>query len=162
MAKTKRRKTSNALVAAAGEHYVAYKLSRLGYLAAPLRLGAPAADLLASTLDGGRTVAIQVKTTQSALRTRGRGDAKRPHHLEFPLGHAAIEKGSDRLIFCFVDLRGGEDGSSPDVYVVPASHILRYYEGENIRQYSFFRHHPPVQEMAPFKNNWKPVISALS
>jgi len=124
---------ANALVAAAGEHYVAYKLSCLGYLAAPVRLGAPAADLLASTPDGGRTVAIQVKTTQSALRTRGRGDAKRPHHLEFPLGHAAIEKASDKLMFCFVDLRSGHDDTSPDVYVVPAAQLLKEYEGKNIR-----------------------------
>jgi hypothetical protein len=65
---------NKTLIAAAGEYFVAYKLSCLGYLAAPVRLGSPATDLLASTLDGGRTVAIQVKTTGWAERTRGRGD----------------------------------------------------------------------------------------
>src|SRR6266404_5158080 len=116
---------NKTLIAAAGEYFVAYKLSCLGYLAAPVRLGSPATDLLASTLDGGRTVAIQVKTTGWAERTRGRGDKKTPHHLEFPLGHAAVEQASDRLIFCFVDLRGNQPDISPDVYVVPATTILK-------------------------------------
>lgn len=150
------------LVAAAGEHYVAYKLSCLGYLAAAVRVGSPAADLLASTPDGGRTVAIQVKTTQWAERTRGRGERKVPHHLEFPLGHTAVEKASAKLIFCFVDLRGSEPDTMPDVYVVPAAVILKEYKGKNIRQYSFFRHHRSIQHMAPFKNRWEPVVKALS
>ena len=162
MSKMTNRKMANSMVAAAGEHYVAYKLSCLGYLAAPVRIGAPAADLLASTPDGGRTVAIQVKTTQTALRLRGRGDAKHPHHLEFPLGHAAVEKASDKLIFCFVDLREGQDGTSPDVYVVPAAKLLKEYEGKDIRQHSFFRHHRSVDQMARFKNNWRPIVDALS
>ncbi|MGH7612528.1 MAG: hypothetical protein ACREMW_00620 [Gemmatimonadales bacterium] len=153
---------NNTLVAAAGEHYVAYRLSCLGYLAASVRVGSPAADLLASTLDGGRTVAIQVKTTQSALRTRGRGEGKVPHHLEFPLGHAAVEKASDKLLFCFVDLRGSHPATTPDVYVVPAAVILKEYKGKNIRQHTFFRHHRSIEHMAPFKNAWEPLIKALS
>ncbi len=153
---------NKTLVAAAGEHFVAYKLSCLGYLAAPVRLGSPATDLLASTLDGGGTVAIQVKTTGWAERTRGRGNKKAPHHLEFPLGHAAVEKASDRLIFCFVDLRGNQPDIPPDVYVIPAGTILKEYKGANIRQHSFFRHHRSIEHMSPFKNEWKPIIRALS
>ncbi|MFN3408723.1 MAG: hypothetical protein ACK45B_07000 [Limisphaerales bacterium] len=153
---------NKTLVAAAGEHFVAYKLSCLGYLAAPVRIGSPATDLLAATLDGSRTVAIQVKTTGWAERTRGRGTNKTPHHLEFPLGHAAVEKASDSLIFCFVDLRGSAPDTLPDVYIVPAKTLLAEYKGWDIRQHSFFRHHRPIEHMAPFKNEWKPVIKALS
>lgn len=153
---------NKTLVAAAGEHFVAYKLSCLGYLAAPVRLGSPATDLLASTLDGGRTVAIQVKTTGWAERTRGRGDNKTPHHLEFPLGHAAVEKASERLIFCFVDLRGNQPDTPPDVYVVPAATILKEYKDTDIRKHTFFRHHRSIEQMAPFKNEWKPIINALT
>jgi hypothetical protein len=76
---------NKTLVAAVGEHFVAYKLSCLGYIAAPVRLDSPATDLLASTLDG-RGVVIQIKTTGWAERTRGRGANKTPHHLGFPLG----------------------------------------------------------------------------
>ena len=153
---------NRTLVAAAGEHYVAYKLSCLGYLAAPVRLGSPATDLLASTLDGGRTITIQVKTTGWAERTRGRGASKVPHHLEFPLGHAAVERASSKLIFCFVDLRGSKSETIPDIYVVPAAVVLKEYKGKNIRKHSFFRHHRSIEHMARFKNNWTPVIRALS
>jgi hypothetical protein len=152
---------NTTLVAAAGEHYVAYKLSRLGFLAALVRQGSPTTDLLASSLDGARTVAIQVKTTIMAGRTRGRGAEKVLHHLEFPLGHKAVEKASPKLIFCFVDLRDDQVGIPPDVYVVPASAIQSYYKGWDIRQYSYFRHHPEVKRMTPFKNDWTPVIKAL-
>jgi len=152
---------NKTLVAAAGEYFVAYKISCLGYLAAPVRGGSPSTDLLASTIDGGRTVAIQVKTTGWAERTRGRGNNKTPHHLEFPLGHAAVEKASKALIFCFVDLRGSHSEAVPDVYIVPAATLLAEYEGKNIRQYSFLRHHREIEHMTPFKNNWEPVRKAL-
>lgn len=115
---------NKTLVAAAGEHYVAYKLSCLGFLAALVRQGSPATDLLASSLDGARTVAIQVKTTNWAQRTRGRGTGKVLHHLEFPLGHAAVERASPKLIFCFVDLLANQPNRPPDIYVVSASVIL--------------------------------------
>ncbi len=153
---------NSTLIAGAGEHYIAYKLSCLGFLAALVRQGSPTTDLLASSLDGARTVAIQVKTTGWAERTRGRGTNKTPHHLEFPLGHAAVEKASERLIFCFVDLRGSQPDIPPDVYIVPATTIIAEYKGANIRQHSFFRHHRAIEHMAPFKNEWKPIIKALS
>src|SRR5205085_4875506 len=72
---------NKTLIAAAGEHYVAYALSCLGFTAALVRQGAPSIDILASTLDGGRTIGIQVKTTEWAERTRGRGEEK--NHLSF-------------------------------------------------------------------------------
>ena len=153
---------NSTLTAAAGEHYVAYKLSCFGFLAALVRQGSPSTDLLTSNLDGSKTVAIQVKTTILAGRTRGRGENKVPHHLEFPLGHAAVERASPKLIFCFVDLRDNQVGIPPDVYIVPASEIQSYYKDDDIRQYSYFRHHPKVEEMELFKNNWQPIIAALS
>ena len=153
---------NKSLVAAAGEHFVAYKLSVLGYLAAPVRVGSPATDLLASSLDGGRTVAIQVKTTGWAERKKGRGENKVPDRLEFPLGHAAIEKASDRLIFCFVDLRGGFPENLPDIYVIPAAVILAEYKGMDIKKHPWLRHHRPIAHMEPWRNNWKPVNDALS
>ena len=153
---------NSKLTAAAGEYYVGYKLSCLGYIAGFVRAGVPAADLLASTIDGGRTVAIQVKTTFWAERTRGRGDAKKPAELQFPLGHRAVEDAAPNLIFCFVDLRGYLPNVSPDVYVIPAKVILKDYKGINVRQWSYFRLHRPIDYMAAYKNNWKPIQTALS
>ena len=155
------RSLSPHLTATAGEHFVASKLALLGYIPALVRQGAPSVDILASTIDGGRTVAVQVKTTEWAMRTRGRGDKKRPHELQFPLGHHAIELTEDSSIFCFVDLKVHDKAASPDVYVVPAKILKREYQGENIRQYSYFRHHRTIKHMECFKNNWKPFLDAL-
>ena len=150
------------LVAAAGEHFVAYSLSCLGFTAALVRQGAPSIDILACNLSGSKTVGIQVKTTAWAERTHGRGEEKKVFQLQFPLGHRAIEEASPDTFVCFVDLRGFDFAARPDVYVVPTRVHKELYKGHNIRQYSFFRHHRPVDEMAPFKNVWQPIIQALS
>lgn len=152
---------NKTLVAASGEHYVAYKLSCFGYLAAFVRQGSPSTDLLASSLDGQRAVAIQVKTTSWAQRTSGRGVNKAASRLEFPLGHNAVDRSSAKLIFCFVDLRGNNPDLPPDIYVVPAALIHKEYFGQNIRQQSYFRHHRSIDHMAPFKNNWNPIHEVL-
>jgi hypothetical protein len=153
---------NTTLVATAGEHYVAHKLSCLGYLAALVRQGSPTIDLLASTVDGGRTVGIQVKTTTDAQRLHGRGTNRHVTELQFPLGHNAIEQSSDTVIFCFVDLHSSERNSPPDVYVVPATTLKAEYAGINIRRYRYFRHHRPIEHMRPFKNQWNPLIEALA
>ncbi len=81
---------NTTLVAAAGEHHVAYKLSCFGYLAALVRQGSPAIDLLASNQDGGRTVGIQVKTTSDARRWSGPKNKKVLSELQFPLATATF------------------------------------------------------------------------
>lgn len=150
------------LTATAGEHFVAYKIAMMGFVPALVRQGSPVIDLLASSVDGGRTVGIQVKSTSWAERTRGRGDLKQPAELQFPLGHRAIEETADSTIFCFVDLRDRTPEDPPDVYVVPAKVLKKEYMGVNIRQHSYFRHHRAIQRMASFKNNWDPIRKALT
>lgn len=149
------------LTATAGEHFVAHKIALLGFLPALVRQGSPSIDLVASRPDGGRTVGIQVETTSTALRTRGRGEKKTPFQLQFPLGYHAIEATADSTIFCFVDLRGGDPALSPDVYVVPADQLKKEYAEMDIRQYSYFRHHREIERMSGYKNNWQPIIEAL-
>ena len=153
---------NSKLTAGAGEHYIAYILSCFDYIGALVREGSPTIDLLASNLNGSKTIGIQVKTTESALRMRGRGKNKVPYELQFPLGHKAIENAVPNLIFCFVDLRGRNPDETPDVYVVPAKVLIDYFEGVNIRQWSYFRLHWSVDRLATYKNNWQPVHEALS
>ena len=153
---------SHQLTATAGEHFIAYKLAMLGFIPALVRQGSPTIDLIASSPDGGRTVGLQVKTTSFAVRTRGRAEKKVPHELQFPLGHHAVEVTADSTIFCFVDLKSGSKEEKPDVYVVPASELKKEYEGIDIRRHTYFRHHRPIQHMEKYRNNWAPVIHALS
>lgn len=153
---------NTTLIAAAGEHYVAYMLSYLGFIAALVRQGAPSIDVLASNLTGSKSIGIQMKTTEWAVRTRGRGREKKPFQIQYPLGYRAIEQASPNTVVCFVDLRRFEIVQSPDVYVVPTKVLITHYEGKDIRQYRYFRHHRPVKEMAKYKNDWTPIVSALT
>ena len=96
-------------------------------------------DLLASNSSGSKTIAIQVKTAKSALRRRGRGDKKKPHHLEFTLGKKAVKQKRNELIFCFVDLNGLDPEQRPDVYVIPAIDLCRHYENSDVGKHKWFR-----------------------
>jgi len=65
-------KRATTLTGAAGEHYVAYKLSAMGYPTALTRGGSPVIDLMVGDLSGNGSVSIQVKTrTAPAVFTRG-------------------------------------------------------------------------------------------
>lgn len=152
---------NSKIIGGAGEHYVAYALSCFGYIPALVREGSPTIDLLVSNLIGSRTLAIQVKTTAYAKRTRGRGNNKKPYELQFPLGHRSIEKAVPELIFCFVDLNTLNPETKPDVYVIPASVFIKHYEGKDIKQYKWLRLHWTIERMEKFKNNWEPIHEGL-
>jgi len=153
---------NSKITGGAGEHYVAYALSCLGFMPALVREGSPVVDLLASNMSGSRAVAIQVKTAKSAVRKRGRGTDKKPHHLEFTLGKAAIRREKQDLMFCFVDLRGGTPDNKPDVYVIPGKKLIDRYHGKDIDKQKWFRLHWPVEDMEEYKNNWEPIKQYLN
>lgn len=155
--------SNSKLVGGAGEHYVAYVLSCFGYICALVREGAPTVDLLASSIDGSKAISIQVKTSKHALRKRGRGDNKKPHHLEFTLGRQAVKNAQESFIFCFVDLHGLKDPLKvPDVYVIPSEVIRDHYEEKDLDSIKWLRLHWGVEKMEFFKNNWEPIIERLS
>jgi hypothetical protein len=149
------------LVGAAGEHYVAYVLSCFDYICALVREGSPTIDLLASNIDGSKTISIQVKTSKSAKRKRGRGDNRKLHHLEFTLGKKAIQNSASNFIFCFVDLRGINPSNTPDVYVIPSEVIKNHYEDKDLSKIKWLRLHWTIEKMDLFKNNWDPMHKFL-
>ena len=155
---------SSKLTGVAGEYYVAFQLSARGFIVAMPRDGSPTVDILACNEDGSRTIAIQVKTTAEAERTRGRGDEKVLDHLEFPLGKASAQRSSD-LLFAFVDLHNDKeniDAKSPDadVYFVPST-IVRDACSDWLEKVKWLRWHQSIEMMAPYKNNWKLVEDRL-
>ncbi|NOH31692.1 hypothetical protein [Vibrio mediterranei] len=152
---------NSKLIGTAGEHYVAYKLSSMGYVAAIPREGAPTVDILACSVDASKVVSIQVKSTEWAKRDRGRGDNRKLHHLEFPLGHKAARYNNENLIFTFVDLNGLDwDEEAPDVYVVPSTFIYDFCKGW-VDGAKMVRFHVRIDEASQFKNNWEPIRKAL-
>lgn len=149
------------LTGTAGEHYVAYKLSCLGYVAALPRGGSVGVDILVGNREGTRTVAIQVKTTDWAVREKGRGDARSPHELQFPLGFKAARIDNPNLLFAFVDLRGITSDEPPDVYLVPSTFVCDHCR-EWIDDAAMARFHIEIAKLEPFKNNWSLIDEALT
>lgn len=93
------------LVGPAGEHYVLFRLYRLGLMAALAPPGAPDVDVLVLTPDQEVAAQVQVKT-----RTYGtdKGWHMKPKHEQLI---------DDRLFYAFVDL---EPESAPVTYVIPS------------------------------------------
>ncbi len=108
-----------AITAAAGEFYVAHRLSARGFVVAIPRANVPSLDLLVSDASGAQSVSIQVKTSSGAWREHKRNPERA--HWEFDVGEKCMHQRSDRLFYTFVDLNWGD--GSPRVFVVP-SHVV--------------------------------------
>jgi len=79
----KKEKHQSQLTGVAGVHYVASYLSFHGLHAVPTTRNVRGPDLVVCNADGSDTMSVQVKTTEWAGRTRGRGENKKPHHREW-------------------------------------------------------------------------------
>lgn len=99
-----------ALVGPAGEHYVLYRLYRLGILASLAPPGTPTVDILILDINGDDVVAtLQVKT-----RTFGRDGG---WHMSEKHERAV----ADRLFYALVDLEQGH----PTTYVIPSAEVAK-------------------------------------
>jgi hypothetical protein len=154
-----RNKMQTKLTCAAGEHYVAYVLFSLGYIAALTRDGVPGVDILACDQEGNRSLTIQVKATHEAGRP---WPPNPPERLEFPLGLGSAKHTGD-LLFAFVDLRwDGRDGKEvvPDMYLVPSAfvhgHCAPWVDAAKMVLFQI-----DIDKMAPFKNNWEMLKARL-
>ena len=163
---------ADALTGAAGVYCVAAQLNAMGYHAALTIRSVPHVDLLASTLDGSRSVALQVKTARFASRWRGRKDEKVIFEYQFAMSEnswqAALK--SKDLLFAFVDLRCDRVNplsELPDIFIVPTSYLKTYYRrcvrhfGGDPANWKWKRLHAPASEFDKYKNNWKLLVTSL-
>ena len=146
-------KRSGILTGTAGVYFVASQLTAKGFHAAPTFGNAPSVDILVGMADGAATLSIQVKTSWSALKTRGRGDKKQPHHYEWDVGERSAKLNQPGLFFAFVNLKG-VGTEMPDVFIVPSSITYKYFERFFESGLSRWRWHPETEAAEPFKNNW--------
>jgi len=108
-----------ALTGAAGEHFVAYKLSAMGYPVALTRGGSPTVDLMVGDLQGRSAVSIQVKTSNWAWR--GYKLKTEKNHWEWDVGKKALKLRGNSIFYAFVDLKWDDDDLPlPDVFIVPS------------------------------------------
>lgn len=151
---------SSQLIGVAGVHFVASRLSFLGFHAVPTTRNVRGPDLLVSSIDGSKGLSIQVKTTIWAMRTRGRGNSKKPHHYEWDIGWPSARENHLNLFFALVDLKEFQD--MPDVFIVPSAIIFKYFEGGDPNTWPRARYHPEIAEIDPYKNKWDLLETALT
>lgn len=157
--KTKR---SGILTGTAGVYYVASRLAAEGFHAAPTFGNAPHVDILVGQSDGAAILSIQVKTSWRALKTRGRGKNKQPHHYEWDVGERSAKLNQPDLFFAFVDLKSGGI-ELPDVYIVPSEVVAKafdrpYFKSGTKRRW---RWHPNLEVVEQYRNNWNLLEDCL-
>lgn len=122
----KKSSRATALTGAAGEHYVAYKLSAMGYPTALTRGGSPVIDLMVGDLTGTRSLSIQVKTSSSAKRNYKREQNKAKNHWEWDVGIKGKALKGHSIYYAFVNLKGTPSQGKnphPEVFIVPANEV---------------------------------------
>jgi len=116
-------KRSTALTAAAGEHFVAFKLSAMGYPVAMTRGGSPTIDLMVGDINGQAAVSIQAKTSSGARRQYKRN--LKNNHWEWDVGAKALTLRGDSIFYVFVDLKW-DTAQIPDVFIVPSKIVAEW------------------------------------
>jgi hypothetical protein len=106
-----------ALTGAAGEYYIAFRLSALGYAIGLTTRGTRAADLLASNPETGKSIIVQTKTMINAFVK----NQKSGSYWHWRIGSSRPQP-RETFYYMFVDLRG-DPSKSPDVFVVPSLKI---------------------------------------
>ena len=104
-----------SLIGIAGAHFVAGELSQRGYLATLTTRNTKGIDVLASKLDGSKSVCIQVRT--SSAKQRGN------YSRSWWMGKKDENMFSDYLFYVFVDIKTNE---KPDYYVVKSKTVAEY------------------------------------
>ena len=104
--------------------------------------------------DGTSTASIQVKTTWSALRYRGKKGNKQPDHYEWEIGERYAKLNQPGLFFAFVDLkRAGTE--LPDVFIVPSEVIYNQFKRVlETKKLVRVRWHSRVETVDKYKNRW--------
>lgn len=153
MAKFKR---SGILIGTAGVYFVASQLATKGFHAAPTFGNAPYVDILVGQPDGAATFSMQVKTSWRALRTRGQGKDKQPHHYEWDVGERSAKLNKPDLFFAFVDLKGAGT-EMPDVFIVPSEIISKAFDRPYFKSgvKRRWRWHPKIESIEQYRNDWK-------
>ncbi|MHB9807023.1 hypothetical protein [Pantoea ananatis] len=129
----------------AGEYYVAYMLSRLGISAALTTSGSSAVDIIA-TIDGSKSISIQVK-----------GSWARSAPRQWTVGnHRPIVSPDFFYVLCNMSEDIGNN-AAPEIFVVPSA---------SINDTSTWHHKVPLFKIPKgederFKDRWDFILNAL-
>jgi hypothetical protein len=133
-------------VGTAGQFFVAYGLS-VREIHASITLGnAPSVDLMASSADGKRTVAIQVKTSRNAYRRNRYGR----EGYEWDVSKGVIGKSDESFLYAFVNLQEQDGAFSPEVFFVPSRWVAEFVKPD----WSRFMYFLPTTARELTLNRW--------
>lgn len=109
---------ANMATSAAGEHYVAYMLSRMRLVVGLDKAGSPSVDLMACNPENGKTISIQVKTGRKAYNEIGKkGSKKKQWWWRFGKSVASVRSN----LYAFVSLEEDEKGKPIcQTFIVPS------------------------------------------
>jgi len=111
---------SKQLIGSIGEHYVAYQLSRRGFVVGLIRGGNQSVDLLVTNENGDKRISLQVKTMSEPFHERKRNPQQSNwHFFVHDKGCFINEEG---FVYAFVDLRSNCD-LQPLVFIVPSKDV---------------------------------------
>jgi len=137
----------NRMIADAGEYYVAFRLAKMGISSAMVSKGSKSVDII-GTVDGSRSISIQVKTT-----------AWHEQSLQWDFGKN-IPVQSDSFYFVFVNIWKDEhDERKPEVLVVPSRDVLDRIKGKRVSRRPVFR--LKKEEAERYREYWGPVRQYL-
>ncbi|WP_315710021.1 hypothetical protein [Brenneria uluponensis] len=142
---TNEKKLSAKNAGDAAEFYVAYMLSRLGISAALTTSGTSAVDIVA-TIDGSKSISIQVK-----------GSWARSQPRQWMIGTHKPSVSPD-LFYIFCNMPGEfKERISPEIFIVPSADVF---------ETATWHHKAPLFKITPatedsYKNNWDALLTAL-
>ena len=152
---------SGILIGTAGVYHVASRLAMMGYHAAVTHGNAPSVDILVGLRKGSASLALQVKTSHWAARTRGRKPNKKLYRYEWDVGQRAVSESSEHLFCVFVDLKILPDGTPQgmaDCYVVPSAVIAKAFGSAKHKRP---RWHLGAEEAHQYRDNWSVLDAYL-
>lgn len=144
-----------ALTGAAGEYYIAFRLSALGYAIGLTPRGTRAADLLASNPEKGKTIIIQIKTMMRAFVE----NRKSGSYWHWRIGSSRL-KPQDIFYYAFVDLKGNP-AESPDVFIIPSLEIKPELLAEYTNYTGVCIYETDKGTVKAYLNRWDIVQEAL-
>lgn len=128
---------ASTLTAAAGEHFIAFRLSAMDYPVALTRAGSPTVDMMVGNLTGSETVSLQVKTSSGAWRERKRKPEE--SHWEWTVGKGAMDLKGKSVFYVFVDLKWADNELvTPDVFIVPSETVAAAFSDLTWSMYVFW------------------------
>lgn len=149
------------LLGAAGTYLVMSELASRGFHASCTFGNAPYVDILVSSPNGARSVAIQVKSAAAAKRFTGKKrDGKKLTRLEWYLGRKAAKANLAGLFIVFVDFDKWGATPSTDCYVVPSMFVYEFCKSW-VDGVSMVRLHISPEQIAPYRGAWALIAKAL-